>query len=335
MKGSEDWEEWEHAMHTELDQLQCMGTWKLVEKPPGVVPIANKWVYTKKQDKEGIVTKYKARLVAKGCAQRPRHHYLETQSLVIRLDSIRAILMIAAMRKLHMHQMDMKGAYLNSTLKEQVYMRQPEGYDDRTGRVCLLIKTLYGLKQAGREWNIEFDSKLSKRGYQRLLSDPCVYIVRTGEDFSIVTVWVDDILIFATTIDLRDKTIADIEAEWEVTNIGKPTKIVGIEITTTPDSIAILSRQYIESILRKEGMDSSDSISTPLDLNVALVPNPEGENGSCSNSFARLLGELQYIANATCPNITYTVNRLTSYTANPSLQHNIAVKRILRYLAGT
>jgi len=82
-----------------------------------------------------------------------------------------------------------------------------------------------------------------------LLSDPCVYIVRTGEDFLIVTVWVDDILIFATTIDLRDKTIADIEAEWEVTNIGEPTKIIGIEITTTPDSIAILSRQYIESIL--------------------------------------------------------------------------------------
>jgi len=334
-KGSEDWEEWEHAMYTELDQLQRMGTWKLVEKPPGVVPIANKWVYAKKQDKEGIVTKYKARLVAKGCAQQPRHDYLETHSLVVRLDSIYVILTIAATRKLHMHQMDVKGTYLNSTLKERVYMKQPKGYNDGTGRVCLLIKTLYSLKQAGREWNIEFDSKLRKRGYQQLLSDPCVYIVRTREDFSIMTVWVDDILIFAMTIDLRDKTIADIEAEWEVTNISKPTKIVGIEITTTPDSIAILSRQYIESILQKEGMDSSDSVSTPLDPNVALVPNPKGENRSCSNSFARLLGELQYIANAMHPDITYAVNRLTSYMANPSLQHNIVVKQILRYLAGT
>jgi len=124
-----------------------------------------------------------------------------------------------------------------------------------------------------------------------LLSDPCVYIVRTGEDFSIMTVWVDDILIFTTTIDLRDKTIADIEAEWEVTNIGKPTKIVGIEINTTPDSIAILSRQYIELILWKEGMDSSDSVSTPLDPNVALVPNPEGENESRSNSFVSVKGQ--------------------------------------------
>ena len=231
--------------------------------------------------------------------------------------------------------MDIKGAYLNGTLKEKVYMKQPEGFDDGTGRICKLIKTLYGLKQAGREWNIEFKYKLTKRKYKRLLSDPCVYIWRVGDDFSIVTVWVDDILIFATSIELRDKTIADIEAEWEVTNIGEPTKIVGIEITTNPDSIAISSKQYIESILRKEGMDGSDSVSILLDPNVALVPNPEGEDGSRSNLFARLLGELQYIANATRPDIAYTVNRLASYTANPSLQHNIAIKRILRYLAGT
>jgi len=132
-KGSEDWEEWEQAMHTELDQLYHMGTWKLIEKPPGVVPIANKWVYAKKQDKEGIVMIYKARLVTKGCAQQPRHDYLETHSLVVRMESIRAILAIAAMRKLYIHQMDMKGAYLNGTLKECVYMRQPEGFDNGTG----------------------------------------------------------------------------------------------------------------------------------------------------------------------------------------------------------
>jgi len=162
-----------------------------------------------------------------------------------------------------------------------------------------------------------------------------MYIFHIGDNFSIVTVWVNDILIFATSIELRDKTVADIEAKWEVTNIGEPTKIVGIEITTTLDSITILSKQYIELILQKEGMDGSDFVSTPLDPNVALVPNPEGESGSCSNSFARLLGELQYIVNTIRPDITYAVNRLASYTANPSLQHNIAVKQILRYLAGT
>jgi len=139
-----------------------MGTWKLVEKPAGTIPINNKWVFAKKRNKEGVLTKYKARLVAKGCTQRPGHDYIETHSPVMRLETIRAILAIAPTRKLLIQQMDVKGAYLNGTLKERVYMQQPEGFADGTGRVCLLIKTLYGLKQAGHKWNIEFDTKLRR-----------------------------------------------------------------------------------------------------------------------------------------------------------------------------
>ena len=110
-----------------------MGTWKLIDKQVGVVPIANKWVFTKKQNKEGVLTKYKARLVAKGCAQCLGHDYLKTHSPIVQLETIRAILAIAPMQKLHIQQMDIKGAYLNSTLKEHVYMQQPEGFADGTG----------------------------------------------------------------------------------------------------------------------------------------------------------------------------------------------------------
>jgi len=161
-KASPEWLDWERAMQIELDQLKRMGTWRLVEKPPDVVPIGNKWVYVKKRDKEGQLIKYKARLVAKGYAQRPGYDYLETHSLVVRLKSIRALLAIAATCKLYMHQIDIKGAYLNGILKERVYMWQPEGFEDGTGCICLLVKSLYGLKQAGREWNIEMDTKMQK-----------------------------------------------------------------------------------------------------------------------------------------------------------------------------
>jgi len=214
-------------------------------------------------------------------------------------------------------------------------MKQPKGYGDGTDRVCLLVKTLYGLKQAGQEWNLELDAKLTKKGYLRLEANPCVYIWRVGEDFAIITVWVDDLLIFATTVELKNKVISDVESEWQITDLGEPSKIVGIEITRTPESIAISSSNYIESILQKEGLGKSNSVSTPLDPNVPIEPNPEGNIGDRSNSFARLLGELQYIANATRPDITYAVNRLASYTANPSLQHTTALKRILRYLSST
>jgi len=251
------------------------------------------------------------------------------------METIRAILAIALLRKLHIQQLDVKGAYLNGKLKERVLMRQPEGYDNGTGRVCLLIKTLYGLKQASREWNLEFDAKLRKKGYACLRSDPCVYIHRVDKDFVIITVWVDDMLTFATTVELKNKAKADVESEWETTNLRVPSKIVGIELMISPDLIFISSNRYIDTILLREGLGRMNTVSTPLDPNIMLVPNPEGNDGDRSNSFASLLRELQYIANATRLDIAYVVNRLTSYTANPSLQHHTALKQILRYLAGT
>ena len=333
--ASPDWPEWERTIQTELEQLHRMGTWTLIEKPVGAVPIANKWVFTKKRNKEGILTKYKVRLVAKGCAQRPGHDYLETHSHVVRLETINAILAIAPMRKLHIQQMDVKGAYLNGTLRERVYMQQPEGFMDGTGHMCLLVKTLYGLKQARREWNIELDTKLRRRGYARLRSDPCTYIWRVGDKFAIITVWVDDLLLFATMIKLMNKMKSDIRAEWEVTDLGEPIKIVSIEITMGSDMIAISQSKYIESILKKEGLERCNPVAMPLDPGNPLEPNPEGNKGDHSNLFARLLGELQFIVNTTRPDIAYAVNRLASYTANPSLQDVGALKCILRYLSGT
>ena len=153
-----------------------MGTWKLVEKPPDAVPIANKWTFIKKRNRAGEIVKYKARLVAKGCAQRPGHDYVETFSPVVRMETIWAILALVPSEKLIVQQMDVKGAYLNGILQEKVYMQQPEGFEDGTGRVCELVKTIYGLKQSGREWNKEFDNKMKSFGFQRLKLDPCVYI---------------------------------------------------------------------------------------------------------------------------------------------------------------
>jgi len=136
-------------------------------------------------------------------------------------------------------------------------------------------------------------------------------------------------------IRLMNKMKSDIRAEWEVTDLGELSKIVGIKITMSRDSIAILQSKYIKSILKKEGLEQANPVTMPLDPHTLLVPNPEGNVGDRSNSFARLLGELQFIANAMRPDIAYAVNRLASYTANLSLQHVGALKHILRYLSGT
>jgi hypothetical protein len=159
-----------------LEQLKSFETWKLVDCPPDAIPIPNKWVFLKKYNKEGNITKFKAWLIVKGCVQRPGFDYTDTFSPVVRLETIRVIMALVPSKQLKIYQMDVKGAYLNGILQEKVYTRQPDGFGDGTSRVCWLQKTLYGLKQSGREWNKELDRRMKKKGFSNLQSDPCVYI---------------------------------------------------------------------------------------------------------------------------------------------------------------
>ena len=306
-KRSSDWPQWHEAMGTEIKLLTEMGTWELVDKPPDAVPIPNKCVFLKKRNKEGIVTRYRARLVVKGCAQRPGYDFVETFSPVIQMDSLRAILALVPIKKLKIQQLDVKGAYLSGILKETVYMKQPEGFEDGTNRVCHLIKTLYGLKQAGREWNKQLHEKLENHGYTHLISDSCVYSQWNGDNCAIITIWVDDLLLFASSDDEMNWMKNAIKSEWEVTDLGAPTKIIGIEITQTTDSVTISQNKYIKSLLEKEGMTQANPVGMPLDPHIPLESNPEFHEPNRSNSYAKLLGEMQYLANATRPDISYAV----------------------------
>ena len=171
-----------------------------------------------------------------------------------------------------------------------------------------------------------FNASIRRCGFTKLRLDPCMYIICKGKDFTIITVGVDDLLLFSTTQELMDWTKADLHAEWEVKDMGEPSKIVSIEVNRTDDSITISQRKYIESILKGEDMDHSNSVAMPLDPNVTLTKNPDGSEGNRSNSFARLLGEVQFIANTTRPDITHTISRLAPYIANPSIQHITALK---------
>jgi len=166
-------------------------------------------------------------------------------------------------------------------------------------------------------------------------SDPCTYIRREGEGFTIITVWVDDLLLFMTLDALMEKTKQNISTEWETTDLREPSKIISIEITQSANTISIGQQQYVEAILKCEGMDCMNPVVMPLDPGTPILPNLDGNEGNRSNSYACLLRELQFLVNATCPDISYTVSRLASYTANPSMQHMGMLKRILHYLKGT
>ncbi|KAG8842179.1 hypothetical protein FRB96_006004 [Tulasnella sp. 330] len=146
---SEDWKNWKEAMDVEMAQLNKMGTWELMKLPAGRTAIGCRWVLALKFDAAGNLQRYKARLVAQGYTQIPSINYTETYSPTICLDSQRTIFTLATIYSYDIQQMDIKTAYLYGELEEEIYMRQPEGYNDGTGRVCRLKKTLYGLKRSG------------------------------------------------------------------------------------------------------------------------------------------------------------------------------------------
>jgi hypothetical protein len=250
-------------------------------------------------------------------------------------ETIQVLLTLVASKKLKVRQLDVKGAYLNEILTQPIYMEQPISFEDGSGLVCLLIKSIYGLKQAGRVWNIKFDCAIRKHGFCLLISDPCTYILCWDNHFVIITIWVDDLLLFATLKSLIEQTKANLEAEWELTDLGKPVKIVGIEIALHDCSVTTSQRCYLESILCKEGMDNANAVGMPLDPNIVLEPNPDGDVGNQSNLYARLISKLQFLANATRPDITYAISWLSSFTMNPTMQHVTALKCVLRYLSGT
>ncbi len=173
--------------------------------------------------------------MAQGFSQIPGQDFKVTFSPVMCMDSLQTLLVIATVQDLEIGQMDIKGTYLNGDLKEEIYIWQPKGFDDQSGRVCChLIHTLYGLKQSGQEWNSRFNTFLTKNlKYQRLPVDHChcVYIQNQNDGYNIIAIWVDNLLMISTSLEQMTKMKAEIEGEFEATDQGGPKLLLGIEIS--------------------------------------------------------------------------------------------------------
>ena len=190
--------QWEQAAASEYSSLMSNRTWVLADPPPSANVIKSKWVFRVKRHPDGSVSRYKARLVVKGCSQKEGIDYFETYAPVTRMTSIRCLLSLAAVNDLELVQCDVTTAFLYGDLEEDIFMRQPEGYDDGSGRVCKLQKSRYGLKQAPLQWNKKIAEALSKLGMRACSSDPCVYV--RDSDKLIFALYVDDGLCMAPRI---------------------------------------------------------------------------------------------------------------------------------------
>jgi hypothetical protein len=197
---------WLQAMNEEMESMAKNQVWDLVDLPEKAVVIGCKWVYKTKRDAYGNVERYKARLVAKGFTQNECIDYHETFSSVFKNDSFRIIMALVAHFDLELHQMDVKTTFLNGNLEEEVYMKQPEGFDDNTQKVCKLNKSIYGLKQASRQWYIKFHKVITSFGFIENFVDQYIYLKVSGNKVIFLVLYVDDILLASNDLCLLHKT---------------------------------------------------------------------------------------------------------------------------------
>jgi hypothetical protein len=347
-KRRPDWPLWEKAIEEELSTLKAAGTWRMEEAPPGANIIGSKWVFKAKKDAAGNIARYKARLVAQGFSQIGGVDYDNTYAPVARLASSRAIIALANRLGLELHQIDIKGAYLNGVLNdnEVLYMQHPPGYkpSDAAARVLRLIKMLYGLKQAGRRWYQKLYSIFIALGFKRCSVDHAVFYkidVRKGE-IIITAVHVDDCTIAATCLRLIEELKAGLRQHVEVTDLGELHWMLGIEIKRDRDArtIHLSQRAYIDAILRRYHFDELKPLSTPMDVQIRLSSEQAPASAAeCAQMrdvpYREAVGALNWAALATRPDIAFAVATVARFAANPGPAHWEAVKRIFRYLSGT
>ena len=330
------------AMERKYDSLMENHTWKLVPPPPGRTIVQCKWVYKIKYTSDGNIDKYKARLVAKGYSQIHGIDYTETFSPVIKHDSVRVLFAIAAVLRMHMRQFDIGTAYLNSDLTTRIYMRQPEGFVSTThpSHVCLLLKSLYGLKQSGRLWNHTFDAFLKLYNLTTSDADTCVYYRLTPSNSVdlIVGIFVDDGIVCASTPTDLDAVIQHLKTTFKVTH-GPMDYYVGFQVHRDPISHSILINQarYIADILARFNLDKANPVTTPADTHVPLqaMLGPDDHTLPPSVPYREAVGCLMYAMVLTRPDIAFAVSRVAKFTSAPRTSHWTAVKRIFRYLSGT
>lgn len=335
LRKRDDWPEWKRAIDDEMRALEKNNTWDIVDLPAGARPVPCKWVFKIKYNDNGSIDRHKARLVAKGCSQRQGYDYQETYAPVVRMTTVRTLLSVAVQRNLHLHQMDVRTAFLNGKLSETVYMRQPPGFE-RGNKVCKLNKSLYGLKQAPRSWNERFNSFILKLGFQRSQYDSCLYTRKVNGVWMYLVLYVDDIVLASSSLEEIRNIKQRLANEFEMDDMQEMKNFLGMRIQYNMEKGTLLLNQtkYISALLKRFGMDGCKPASTPLDANLKLERKKDGDEAT-QYPYRELVGCLTYLMLSTRPDISIAVNTMSRFQSGATDVHWSHLKRVLRYLQGT
>jgi hypothetical protein len=326
---------WRQAMRDELRSIEENATWEPVPLPAGHRAIGLKWVFKVKRDELGNITRHKARLVAKGYVQRAGVDFDEVFAPVARMESIRTLLALAAHEGWRVHHMDVKSAFLNGDLREEVYVSQPPGFiignDD--GKVLRLSKALYGLRQAPRAWNAKLDSSMVSLGFQRSSSEHGIYTRSSGAARLVVGVYVDDLIISGASSDTITEFKRDMMRLFSMSDLGLLTYYLGIEVNQTKAGITLCQSAYAGKLLERSGLGACNSSTLPMEPRLKLSRSSTTPTVDAT-AYRRIIGGLRYLIH-TRPDLAFAVGYLSRFMEAPHEDHLVAVKRVLRYVAGT
>ncbi|RVW56555.1 Retrovirus-related Pol polyprotein from transposon RE1 [Vitis vinifera] len=302
---------WKAAVDEEVRALEKNGTWEITDLPRGKKPVGCKWIFTVKYKADGNEDRYKARLVAKGFTQSYGIDYQETFAPVAKLNTIRVLLSLAANLDWSLHQLDVKNAFLNGDLEEEVYMDIPTGLETTSNfnKVCRLRKSLYGLKQSPRAWFERFTKVVKGYGFVQCQSDHTLFVKHFPEGKLAIII------------------------EFKIKDLGNLKYFLGMEIARSKKGIVVSQRKYVLDLLNETGMLGCKPAETPMDTTVKLEES-DGSAPVDKGRYQRLVGKLIYLSH-TRPDIGFSVSVVSQFMNNPTEKHMIAVIRILRYLKMT
>jgi transposase InsO family protein len=335
---------WIDAMVDELKSMDNNNVWDLVDLPNGCRPIGCKWVFKTKKDSTGKIERYKARLVAKGFSQKEGVDYKETFSPVSSKDSFRIVMALVAHFDLELHQMDVKTAFLNGDLTEDVYMLQPDGFQvsGKEHMVCKLKKSIYGLKQASRQWYLKFDNVVTSFGFKENPVDHCIYLKISGSKIIFLVLYVDDILLASNDLGLLRETKRFLFDNFEMKDLGEASFVLGIEIhrDRSRGILGLSQKSYISRVLERFNMSTCAAGDAPVvkgdKLSKLQCPQNDLERNEMKKiPYASAVGSLMYAQVCTRPDIAFAISVLGRFQSDPGMDHWRAAKKVLRYLQRT
>jgi histone deacetylase 1/2 len=324
--------EWFAAMAAEFDALTQTKTWSLVPRPPGINIVGSKWIFKTKHRPDGSVDKHKACLVARCFTQQHGIDYGDTFSPVVKPATVRLVLSLAVSRGWSLRQVDVSNAFLHGFLSEDVYMQQPPGFEDARypSHVCKLQRSIYGLKQSPRAWYARLSERLHQLGFVSSKADTSLFIFSQGEVCIYMLVYVDDIVIAGSTLEVVDRLVKSLSDSFPIKDMGQLDYFLRLEASYNSGGMTLTQRKYAFDLLHKV-----NPTSTPLSATERLACDTSILLGADDSfRYRSVVGGMQYLT-LTRPDISFAINKVCQYLSQPTDVHWEAVKRILRYVKGT